>query len=96
MFTVQEVQEIRGSSPARVNMLGITGMMHREAFLPRKLSTDYLSSIPRSLLHPQTPPDSTSGSPIVKPEGMCFFATGLIFPVKGYKSTRLGTANMFR
>ncbi|KAL7912965.1 hypothetical protein GGI35DRAFT_268341 [Trichoderma velutinum] len=69
MFTVQEVQELRSSSPTRLNMLGVASMMHREAFLPRKQSTDHLSSIPRSLLHPQTPPDSTSGSPIVKPEG---------------------------
>ncbi|KAL6698744.1 hypothetical protein J3F84DRAFT_233349 [Trichoderma pleuroticola] len=70
MFTVQEVQELRSSSPTtRLNMLGIASMMHREALLPRKQSADHLSSIPRSLLHPQTPPDSTSGSPIVKPEG---------------------------
>lgn len=71
MFPVQESPESRGSSPATSNMLGIAGMTSREAFLPRKLSTDYLSSVPRSLLHPQTPPDSTSASPIVKPEGMC-------------------------
>ncbi|KAK1251014.1 hypothetical protein MKX07_005569 [Trichoderma sp. CBMAI-0711] len=69
MFPVQESPESRGASPTTSNMLGIAGMTSREAFLPRKLSTDYLSSVPRSLLHPQTPPDSTSASPIVKPEG---------------------------
>lgn len=70
MFSAQEAHDIRGSPPSKPNMLGVGAVMSRETFLPRKASAEFLSSIPRSLLHPQTPPDSTSGSPVVKHEGM--------------------------
>lgn len=70
MFSAQEAHEVRGSPPSKPNMLGVGAVMSRETFLPRKASAEFLSSIPRSLLHPQTPPDSTSGSPVVKLEGM--------------------------
>ncbi|KAM0485947.1 hypothetical protein ACHAPX_000643 [Trichoderma viride] len=69
MFSAQEAHDIRGSPPSKPNMLGVGAVMSRETFLPRKASAEFLSSIPRSLLHPQTPPDSTSGSPVVKHEG---------------------------
>ncbi|KAK5990222.1 hypothetical protein PT974_08488 [Cladobotryum mycophilum] len=50
--------------------MGISTITHMDSFQPRKLSTDFLSTtLPRLLVHPQTPPESTSGSPTIKLEG---------------------------
>ncbi|OAQ89085.1 hypothetical protein VFPFJ_05494 [Purpureocillium lilacinum] len=61
-----------GVSPTTAGRMGIKAITHSESLPPRRsLSSDLPSlSFHRSLIHPQTPPESTSGSPRLKIEGM--------------------------
>ncbi|KND95199.1 hypothetical protein TOPH_00509 [Tolypocladium ophioglossoides CBS 100239] len=68
--TTQEPREQSGVSLAGNYRMGIRAITHAESLPARTFSED-LSSISRyrSLVHPQTPPESTSGSPRLKFEG---------------------------
>ncbi|KAK2593152.1 hypothetical protein QQS21_009124 [Conoideocrella luteorostrata] len=69
--TVQESRHYGGSSLAYNLKMGIKAITHNsDSYTPRRLSDDLPSIIlPKPQAHPQTPPESTSGSPRLKLEG---------------------------
>ncbi|KAJ3487202.1 hypothetical protein NLG97_g6461 [Lecanicillium saksenae] len=65
--TMQQSPEYSGLSS--VSKIGINTITHSDHSTPRKLSDDALPSpIYRALVHPNTPPESVSGSPRIKLE----------------------------